>query len=84
MLLRAQTVLPVCAPPIDDGAVLVRDSHIEAVGLRQIVASRCADQMHHGDDGPAVGASIAAATERNCRVQRTLSTERDVCHMVER
>ena len=32
MLLRARTVLPICAPPIDDGAVLVRDSHIEAVG----------------------------------------------------
>lgn len=32
MLLRARTVLPVCAPPIDDGAVLVRGGHIEAVG----------------------------------------------------
>ena len=32
MLLRARTVLPVCAPPIDDGAVLVHDSQIEAVG----------------------------------------------------
>jgi cytosine/adenosine deaminase-related metal-dependent hydrolase len=32
MLLRARTVLPVCAPPIEDGAVLVRGGHIEAVG----------------------------------------------------
>lgn len=32
MLLRARTVLPVCAPPIDDGAVLVRGDRIEAVG----------------------------------------------------
>ncbi len=32
MLLRARTVLPVCAPPIEDGAVLVRGTHIEAVG----------------------------------------------------
>jgi cytosine/adenosine deaminase-related metal-dependent hydrolase len=32
VLLRARTVLPICAPPIDDGAVLVRGEHIEAVG----------------------------------------------------
>src|SRR5215207_8752887 len=32
MLLRARSVLPICAPPIENGAVLVRDEHIEAVG----------------------------------------------------
>jgi cytosine/adenosine deaminase-related metal-dependent hydrolase len=32
MLLRARTVLPICSPPIEDGAVLVRGGHIEAVG----------------------------------------------------
>lgn len=32
MLLRARTVLPVCSPPIDDGAVLVRGERIESVG----------------------------------------------------
>jgi aminodeoxyfutalosine deaminase len=32
MLLRARTVLPVCAPPIEDGAVFVRGELIEAVG----------------------------------------------------
>ena len=32
MLLRARTVLPVCAPPIDDGAVLVVGERIARVG----------------------------------------------------
>ena len=32
MLLRARTVLPVCSPPIDNGAVLVWGERIEAVG----------------------------------------------------
>src|SRR5687767_493716 len=32
MLLRARIVVPVCAPPIDDGAVIVRGERIEAVG----------------------------------------------------
>jgi aminodeoxyfutalosine deaminase len=32
MLLRARTVLPLCAPPIEDGAVLIRGERIEAVG----------------------------------------------------
>ena len=32
MLLRARTVLPICSPPIDDGAVLVRGERIEWVG----------------------------------------------------
>ena len=33
MLLRARTVLPICSPPIEDGAVLVRGERIESVGL---------------------------------------------------
>jgi aminodeoxyfutalosine deaminase len=32
VLLRARTVLPVCAPPIDDGAVLVEGERIARVG----------------------------------------------------
>jgi cytosine/adenosine deaminase-related metal-dependent hydrolase len=32
MLLRARTVVPICAPPIEDGAVIVRGERIEAVG----------------------------------------------------
>ena len=32
MLLRARTVLPISAPPIEDGAVLVRGWRVEAVG----------------------------------------------------
>src|SRR4051794_29655578 len=32
MLLRARTILPLCAPPIDNGAVLIRGRQIEAVG----------------------------------------------------
>jgi aminodeoxyfutalosine deaminase len=32
MLLRARNVLPLCAPPIEDGAVLIRGERIEAVG----------------------------------------------------
>jgi cytosine/adenosine deaminase-related metal-dependent hydrolase len=32
MLLRARTVLPIAAPPIDDGGVLVRGERIEKVG----------------------------------------------------
>ena len=32
MLLRARTVLPVTAPPVDDGAVLIADGRIVAVG----------------------------------------------------
>ena len=32
MLLRARTVLPICSPPIDDGAVLIRGERIAAVG----------------------------------------------------
>lgn len=32
MLLRAKTVLPVCAPPIDDGAVLISGQRIQNVG----------------------------------------------------
>lgn len=32
MLLRARTVLPITAPPIDDGAVLIGDGRIIAVG----------------------------------------------------
>jgi aminodeoxyfutalosine deaminase len=45
MLLRARTVLPVCAPPIEDGAVLVRGEHIEAVGsFRQLRKSE-ADEI---------------------------------------
>ena len=46
MLLRARTVLPVCAPPIEDGAVLIRGAHIEAVG-------RFAD-FYSGDDAAVV------------------------------
>ena len=47
MLLRARTVLPVCAPPIDDGAVLVRGEHIEAVG--SFSELRGAHAGAHGD-----------------------------------
>jgi len=32
MLLRARTVLPICSPPIDDGAIIVRGQRIESVG----------------------------------------------------
>jgi cytosine/adenosine deaminase-related metal-dependent hydrolase len=32
MLLRARTILPISAPPIDDGAVVVRGHRIDAVG----------------------------------------------------
>ena len=32
MLLRARTVLPLCSPPIDNGAVAVRGDRIESVG----------------------------------------------------
>ena len=32
MLLRARTVLPITAPPLDDGAVLIRDGRIVAIG----------------------------------------------------
>ena len=46
MLLRARTVLPVCAPPIDDGAVLVRGGHIEAVGKFS--------ELHSADSGDVV------------------------------
>jgi len=51
MLLRARTVLPVCSPPIDDGAVLVRGERIEAVGrfneLRR--ANRDEEQIDLGE-----------------------------------
>ncbi len=32
MLLRARTVVPISAPPIDNGAVIVHGERIEAVG----------------------------------------------------
>lgn len=32
MLLRARTVLPICSPPIDDGAVLIHGERVESVG----------------------------------------------------
>lgn len=32
MLLRARTVLPMCAPPVENGAVLVSGAHIQQVG----------------------------------------------------
>ena len=32
MLLRARTVLPISTPPIEDGAVIIRDERIEVVG----------------------------------------------------
>ncbi len=43
MLLRARTVLPVCAPPIDDGAVRLRGERLEAVG-RFAELSRAPDE----------------------------------------
>lgn len=32
MLIRARHVLPVCAPPIDDGALLLREGRVAAIG----------------------------------------------------
>jgi cytosine/adenosine deaminase-related metal-dependent hydrolase len=47
MLIRARTVLPICSPPNEDGAVLVRGERIESVGrfseLRQSQGDKVID-----------------------------------------
>lgn len=47
MLLRARTILPVATPPVDDGAVLIRDGKVARVGrwpdLRQESADPATD-----------------------------------------
>src|SRR5215213_3296257 len=45
MLLRARTVLPFCAPPIDDGAVLIRGERIETVGRWKDLQNSAGDRV---------------------------------------
>ena len=51
MFLRARTVVPVCAPPIEDGAVILRGERIDAVG-------RFADLGHSESEIVDLGESI--------------------------
>lgn len=49
MLLRARTVVPISAPPIDDGAVIVRGKRIEAVGRFADLRSSESEVVDLGD-----------------------------------
>jgi aminodeoxyfutalosine deaminase len=40
MFLRARIVLPICAPPIENGAVLLSENRIAAVGTWRVLAAR--------------------------------------------